>query len=288
VILKSYSKVNLYLQVLNKRKDKFHNIKTIFERIGLCDKIILKIRRDNVIRVKCANPAVPLDDSNLCYRSARLLQEKLKANSGADITIVKNIPVGAGLGGGSGNAAATLMGLNSLWKLNLSRKKLAKLGAQIGSDVAFFIHDVSFALGTGRGERILPLLGKGRVKLWHVLVVPKIHVSTPLIYQKWDEISALTAPGDGVKIFLPALRKTNLSRISENLFNSLEPITIRLYPEVQRVKNELSKLGLKTILMSGSGPAVFGIVNSRKEALLLSRKLARDHSSWRIFVAHTQ
>jgi 4-diphosphocytidyl-2-C-methyl-D-erythritol kinase len=288
VILKSYAKVNLYLRVLNKRKDNFHNLNTVFERIDLYDKIVLRSRRDNAIRIFCKNPDVPADSSNLCFRAARSLQEKSKVNKGVDIKIIKNIPVGAGLGGGSGNAAAVLVGLNKLWKLDLSRKRLTQLGSQIGSDIAFFIYDTSFAKGFGRGEKIKPLPRLKKIRLWHILVVPKIHVSTPLIYRKWDESIGLTAPRDGVKILLPALYKHDLSRIGERLFNSLEAITIRFYPEVKKVKESLAESGLKTILMSGSGPAVFGITTSRKEAVLLCRKFAKEEPSWRVFATRTR
>jgi len=287
VILKSYSKVNLYLRVLNIRPDKFHNIETIFERINLYDKIILKPRRDNHIRIICRNPLVPKNNSNLCFRSAELLQKKFKVNKGVDITIIKNIPIGAGLGGGSGNAAAVLLGLNKLWKLNLTTEKLKNLASGIGSDVPFFIYDTPFAIGRGRGERIKPLTALRDVLLWHILVVPKIHVSTPLIYREWDRKSTLTGKGDDVKILTSVLRKKGLCELRRNLFNSLESITIRLYPEVKRVKEKLSKLGVKTILMSGSGPAVFGVVSSRKEAVFLCNKLGKEESSCRVSVVRT-
>ncbi len=287
MILKSYSKLNLFLQVLNKRPDNFHNLFTIFERIDLCDKIVLKPRRDNLIRIICLDPAVPVDETNLCYYAADLLRKKFKLNKGVDIVIKKNIPVGAGLGGGSSNAATVLMGLNKFWKLDISKEKLKVIGAKIGSDVAFFIYETPFAQGQGRGEKILPLSALKKTKLWHVLVVPKLHVSTPLIYRKFDLYSKLTLPRQSAKMLILALKKTHFSQVSENLFNSLEAITIRLYPKVQRAKFELEKLGVNSILMSGSGSAVFGIVTSKKEALFLYRKLAKNKSLGRVFIART-
>lgn len=287
MILKSYAKVNLFLQVLNKRPDNFHNLLTIFERIGLHDEIILKPRRDSLIRVICKDPAVPTDATNLCYRAADLLRKRFKLKKGVDIFIKKNIPVGAGLGGGSGNAATVLLGLNKLWKLNISKERLKGLGAKIGSDVAFFIYQVPFALGRGRGERIEPIGGLKKTRLWHVLVVPNLHVSTPLIYRKFDLYSKLTPQKQSAKILILALKKTHILRVSENLFNSLEATTIRLYPKVQRAKLELGKLGVNAILMSGSGSAVFGIVTSKKEAFFLYKKLAKNKSLGRIFIART-
>ena len=288
MVLKSYSKVNLFLRILNRRRDNFHNIETIFERIDLCDGIVLMPRKDDLIRIICKDPSVPADKTNLCYRSADLLRKSCRVNKGVDITIRKNIPVGAGLGGGSGNAATVLLGLNKLWRLGLSRKKLAQLGARIGSDIAFFVYEAPFALGRGRGEKIKPISSLSNTRFWHILAVPKIHVSTPLIYRKYDQYSGLTASESSVKILLPALVKKDLPLVSEGIFNSLEAITIRLYPEVRRVKKTLADSGLKSILMSGSGPAVFAIASSKKEAVLLRNRLAKKYRSWRIFAVRTR
>jgi 4-diphosphocytidyl-2-C-methyl-D-erythritol kinase len=287
LVLNSCAKLNLYLLVLNKRKDKYHALKTIFERISLSDKIILRGRRDKLIKIICSDPQVPKDEANLCFRSAKLLQQKFNCLRGIEIEIVKHIPVGAGLGGGSSNAATVLMGLNRLWRLNLSRSRLVSLAKEIGCDVPFFIYQSSFALGSARGDKIKPLpLLKG-VRLWHLLVVPKIKVSTPLIYAKWDEYSGLTRKNCNDKMINLALRKNRLFREGGLLYNSLEEVTTRLYPEVKRVKTELARLGLKSILMSGSGPAVFGIASSRKEAATIERQLKKKSRSWRVFVART-
>jgi 4-diphosphocytidyl-2-C-methyl-D-erythritol kinase len=287
LILHSYAKLNLYLEILNRRKDSYHNIKTLFERISLSDKIILKSRPDKLINIACSNPEVPKDSTNLCFRSAKLLQEKFKVEQGVDIKITKNIPVGAGLGGGSSNAAAVLLGLNKLWKLNISRKKLARLASIIGADVPFFIYDISFALGTARGDKIRPLRNLKKRLLWHILAVPKIKVLTPLIYEKWDKYSGLTRPKYNVNILILGLRKGNFPLETGLLFNSLEAVTAKLYPEVARAKETLIRRGLKSILMSGSGPAVFGIVSSRKEALNIARQLKKMDRSRKIYVTKT-
>ena len=305
MVFHSYAKLNLYLEVLNKRKDGYHNIKTVFERIDLSDKIILKPRPDKLIKIICRDSQVPKDNSNLCYRSAKLLQGSFNIASGADIKIIKRIPVGAGLGGGSGNAAAVFLGLNKLWRLNLSRSKLGKLAKRIGCDIPFFIYNTPFARGEERGDRIKPLRALKKVRLWHILVVPKIKVSTPLIYKKWDKYSGLTPPfftsqilkknkkagltkpEYDVKILNLALRKNDLSLLGKTLFNDLERITVNLYPQVLRVKEELKDSGIKAILMSGSGPAVFGVVSSRKEAVALSKQLKEEGESWQVFVTRT-
>lgn len=302
--LDSYAKLNLYLKVLRKRKDGYHSIKTVFERISLADRIILKSRRDKKINVTCNIASVPRDNTNLVCRSAKLLQDKFGIDKGIDIKIIKHIPVGSGMGGGSSNAATTLIGLNKLWKIGLAKGELARLAARIGCDVPFFIYNTPFAIGQERGDKIKPLKALSNLRFWHILVVPKAGVWTPLIYKKWDNffknfkltpldrrgivnIAGLTMPKDDVNMLILALKKNSCSLINDFLFNSLEPVTVKLHPQIKAVKEKLAKLGVKSILMSGSGPAVFGIVSSRKEALSLYRQLNGD-SRWQVFVTQTQ
>ncbi len=290
----SYAKLNLYLKVKNRRKDKFHNIETLFERISLSDTINLKSRQDKEIRIICNNPLVPKDNSNLCYRAAKLLKEEFKIDRGVDIQIIKRIPVGAGLGGGSSNAASVLLGLNKLWGLELSAKALAKLAGRIGSDCPFFIYNTSFALGRGRGDKISALKNLNKVSFWHILVVPKIKVSTPFIYKKWDEFTRGAGKGDAgltilkhnVKILILELIKKRV--LTQGLLlNSLENVTANLYSQVKDVRKKLKSLGLKLILMSGSGPATFGICSSGKEANRICRQIKEENRAWQVFVVRT-
>ena len=313
--LNSYAKLNLYLEVLNKRKDNYHNIKTIFERIDLADKIILKSRPDKKINITCNVTAVPQGHSNLAWRSAKLLQDSFNIDNGVDIKIIKRIPVGSGLGGGSSNAAGVLVGLNKLWKLNLTENKLAGLAKKLGCDVPFFIYNSPFAQGEARGDKIKPLKALYFVRLWHILVVPKLEVSTASIYKKWDaecsyvrsyasasrrvtrdenfirdkyfKAFKLTRPKYNVTMLLLALKKNNFFLLGDALFNSLERVSARLYPQINAIKEKLMQLGAKSILMSGSGPAVMAIVSSRKEALSLSRQLKKNSFFGEVFVTRT-
>lgn len=287
MVIKSFAKLNLFLQVLNKRKDNFHNLKTLFCRIDLADTIIFKSRFDGLIKIKCLNQQVPTDKTNLCWRAAKLLQQEFGLNSGVEIEIKKRIPVGAGLGGGSSNAASTLLGLNKYWNLNLAQKKLAGLGAKIGSDVPFFIYNTKFALGSQRGDKIKPLTSLSKLKLWFILVYPGIKVSTPLIYRKFDSFSRLTRPQSSVKILTSELFKKGAQIKPGNLFNSLEIVTASIYPAVNQVKKALYGIGLEKIIMSGSGPAVFAVCNSQIQAKNLSSKLRKKHRAWQVFVAST-
>jgi 4-diphosphocytidyl-2-C-methyl-D-erythritol kinase len=294
LILHSYAKLNLYLNIIGKREDNYHSLQTIFERIDLADTIILTPTPTKKINLRCSISTLPGTSANLALQSARLLREASGVGKGVDIELIKRIPVGAGLGGGSSNAACVLWGLNKLWKLRLSLDKLLVFGRKIGSDVAFFLYNCSFALGEGRGDRIKPLHLQRVKPLWQILVVPKIEVRTPLVYKEWElnweknRSLGLTIPKYDVRIMVSALKNRDLHRLGQGLFNSLERITQGLYPQVGLVKKKLSDLGLKSILMSGSGPAVFGVVSSKKEAVSLSRQLARvHHPKWQIFAART-
>lgn len=292
--VKSFAKLNLYLRILGKRQDNFHNLSTLFVRIDLADKIILKCRQDNRVSITTNNHQVPADSTNLCYRAAALLKQQLKLKQGIEIGLNKHIPVGAGLGGGSANAASVLLGLNKFWKLNLSRQKLVRLAARLGSDVPFFIHQAKFGLGAGRGDKIQALRGLSKVNLWFVLVYPNFKVSTPLIYRKYDaylaknkRFSGLTMPSQNVKILISELLKKGPGFDPNLLFNSLEPVTEALYPQVTQVKKALSGMGLDKVMMSGSGPAVFAVCDSRLAAQKIKNKLSRQFKAWRILTVST-
>lgn len=287
--LPSYAKLNLYLAVKGRRRDNYHTIETLFERIDISDRITLRSLRDDAIRISCDSPHVPSDSTNLAYKSARLLQEELRLKKGVAIRIAKRIPVAAGMGGGSSNAASVLLGLNKLWALGLSRKDLAGFAKKLGADVPFFIYDCPFALGTSRGDVIRPLAALNRTRLWHIVAVPRLTVSTVSIYKRWDSVkSRLTAPGHGVTMICSALQKKDISLLGGALYNSLEQVTTVLYPEVRRLTEEFARFGLDAVLMSGSGPAVFSIVSSSGEAASFCRRLKERHPSWRVFAAQTR
>jgi 4-diphosphocytidyl-2-C-methyl-D-erythritol kinase len=226
---------------------------------------------------------------NLAWQAAALLRDTYGVKRGVHIHITKRIPVGSGMGGGSSNAACVLMGLNRLWRLGRSREELADLGKKLGADVPFFIYDTAFARGKARGDEITPLRQLKGLCLWHILVVPRISVSTSLVYKKWDEwhhhFRTLTIWRPDVKISLLA-KKKGLPLIRKALFNSLEAVSVRLYPQIRQIKTALLELGVQVVLMSGSGPAVFGLVSSRKEALSLRRQLKKK-CSWQVYTVRT-
>jgi 4-diphosphocytidyl-2-C-methyl-D-erythritol kinase len=309
--LSSYAKLNLYLDILGKLPDNYHSVLTLFERISLSDQISFKLLPYSGIRLALSGFDLPRGRNNLAYQAASLLKRDFQIRQGVQISIKKNIPVSAGLGGGSSNAAAVLIGLNELWKLNLKLKQLVALARQIGSDVPFFLYNSSFAFATSRGDEIKVL--KSPVKLWHIIVVPRIKILSSSVYKAWDrrhnlprrhhtgltqpfqqsslgierERAGLTNRQSIIKILKSALLKKDLSSLSEFLFNSLEEVSMAMYPVISKVKSLLSNLGLEAILMSGSGPSVFGLVSSRKEAYAVARRLKTKLGNWDAFVAKT-
>ena len=240
----------------------------------------------------CTNPELPVDERNIAMRAALLVQKsfrrQLKPGSGADIHIIKRIPLGSGMAGGSSNASTVLIGLSRLWKLKTSKKQLMNLAARLGSDCPFFIQDCSFALASGRGEKIKAVPALDRIRLRHIIIVPGIHVSTAEIFRKWDKQSTinLTKPRFNAKILCLALKNPDLADISRYLYNNLEPVTSRSYPQIKRIKRFLAARGLKSILMSGSGPAVYALVPSTKEASAICKERSIDRS-WKVFCAST-
>ena len=279
----SPAKVNLCLEILGKRRDGYHKIRTVFERIRLFDRIELK-KAASGIRIESASKEIPRGPKNLAYKAAKLLLEKSKARRGVVITLKKNIPVSAGLGGGSSNAAAVLLGLNRLWRLGYSQKKLMKLGARLGSDVPFFILNASFALGSGRGE-MLKKIPAQKVRLWHCIVKPPFGISTKEAYRAFDS-TFLTPKKTDVKMLIQSIQKGRSGVIGKLLINSLEVSLDKRVKTIFKIKDKLKLLGAFGALMSGSGSAVFGLYESKSAAELAARVLKKN-KQWRVWVAST-
>lgn len=279
--LKSPAKLNLFLKVLAKRPDGYHDLQTIFERISLCDEIRLTRRTDGKIIVICDHPQVPKGPKNLVVKVGRMLQARYGVKSGATIFIDKRIPVAAGLAGGSSNAATVLLGLNKIWGLGLKRSDLVLLGAQIGSDVAFFLYDSSWALGEGRGERITRL--RIRNKYWHVVVVPRLKMYTKDVFGRLN--LRLTKKEADVNILTLALKGKSAFKTGQLLHNDLETSILDIKPDLIRLKDRLSQYGFCGVAFSGSGPSCYGLAPSQEIAIKAAEDLKRYYA--RVFVAHT-
>jgi len=281
VFLRSPAKLNLYLKVINKREDNFHNIETVFERINLFDEILYTELKENKIKIITDNKDIPTGPKNLIFKVVKRIKDDFKIDKGVLIKIKKRIPVAAGLAGGSSNAATTLLALNKLWNLRLNREKLTHYAREIGSDVAFFLYDSSWALGVERGDKIKPLNIK--TKLWHILVVPRFRVYAKDIYRALN--LGLTKNAYNASIFIRNLKKSNYLYINGSLLNDLEVPIIRLYARLKGIKQRLKLLGIKGVMISGSGPGVFGIVGSESQAKSIKKILDKVYSQ--VYVVKT-
>lgn len=270
LILKSPAKVNLYLNVLNKRRDGYHNIETIFEKISLFDIITIKPEAKG-IRITTDNPGLPVDKRNLAYRAAALLFKQAKVKKGIRIDIKKNIPLASGLGGGSSNAAMTLLGINRLYGLGLGRKELSKIGRSLGADVPFFLQDRNFALGAGRGDEIRPLYTD--INIWHIIVLFRFGMSTKAVYGALN--LRLTPTPVDVKIPLLFAVKNDVENLANSLYNKLEEVALRENETIRAAKGLLLKSGALNALMSGSGSTIFGVTKTREEAVAVKNRFKK-------------
>jgi len=258
---KTPAKINLGLHIHGKREDGFHELETIFQMVSLYDDVELEFLSSG-IKLECDSPGVPTDDTNLAYKAANLLRQSYRVeDKGVSIRLKKNIPFGAGLGGGSGNAAGVLMGLNHLWNLKIEREKLSELAAELGSDVPFFLTSPC-ALGMGRGEKLKAL--KPCAKFQVLLVFPGFPVATSWVYQNLK--LKLTKRENNISILRKNLSLSDITSLGSQLYNDLEPLVIQRFPEVQVVKDELGAWGALGVLLSGSGSTVFGIFDDPDKA----------------------
>jgi 4-diphosphocytidyl-2-C-methyl-D-erythritol kinase len=287
--LKSPAKLNLALQVTGRDHDGFHTLNTLFERIDLADNLLFSPAEDGDIHISCTHPGVPCDERNLVHKAALILREAGGLRQGACVHIEKNIPVAAGLAGGSSNAATALLGLNRLWKCGFSRRQLIRLARRIGSDVAFFLYDAPLALGTGRGDRIRVLPVEHR--FWHVLITAKQPLLTKDVYalyarQFWAaRASGLTKKSADVTMLVRALKARNITRARELIFNDLEgPIGV-LRPALLTLKHRVQKAAQGGVCFSGSGPSIFAVTPDEKEARRIAAIFRRTYDQ--VFVVRT-
>ena len=295
MILYAPAKINLYLKVLNKRPDGYHNIETVFERIALYDKIVL--RKSGKIKVLCNDPGVPTGRNGLIYRTISLFKERAGASKGVEVEISKKIPVASGLGGGSSDAASLLMGLNKFWGSSLGPARLLEIGKSLGADIAFFLNKTSFAFAGEKGDRIMPFEWK-EAKFWHLLISPPVRTLSKDIYRMYSSeirkkpFSGLTKGVRINKILSPGLVPTKPKKMKGLIRNDLEQAVLRKEPIVERLKAALGHIGLTHSMVSGSGPSVFSLFEKRKEAmrargLLVKRFPFVNGRGWRIFTVPT-
>jgi 4-diphosphocytidyl-2-C-methyl-D-erythritol kinase len=303
LVVHTPAKLNLFLEILGKRDDGYHELETLMVTVNLLDTLIFTEEHSTDIRLRCsgrgvrmeapaptrvglsnsaaAEAVVPADADNLVVKAAQLLHEHAGVEAGVHITLVKRIPAAAGLAGGSSDAAATLMALNRFWKLKLGKNELQRLASQLGSDVAFFVDGTSAAVCHGRGEIIEPLWVP--MGLHFVIARPWTGLSTALVYKHCQ----VSERKHGVGNVVHALRTGRRDRVGRFLHNSLEEPAVRLNPEVKQLKSRFSSLPMLGCLMSGSGTACFGLCHSRRQALSLASRL-RAARVGHVWVAETR
>jgi 4-diphosphocytidyl-2-C-methyl-D-erythritol kinase len=280
ITLKAPAKVNLFLEVTGRRRDGYHELATIFARVGLCDTLKLAKTKRSGIRLAVEGGRIEGSvASNIVYKAAEKFFRAFKINPCVTMRLRKKIPVGAGLGGGSSDAAAALLGLGRLYKLSpaASGRKLMRLAAELGSDVPFFLLDRPAAAATGRGELLRPIELKGK-KPWVVLVYPGQPVYTKTAYSSLRLASParIRRRVADFREFSRLLAASGLSRKSYGLmFNRLEDPVLPSHPAVAVAKNRLLAAGAEAVLMSGSGATVFALATSASGAAGIARELSK-------------
>lgn len=264
--LNAHAKINLTLDVLSRRPDGYHEVEMIMQSIALHDTLEMELDKEIVLTV--SGIRVTAGQDNLVLRAARLLQQQAGPEAGARIHLHKEIPVAAGLAGGSTDAAAALRGLNRLWNLGLGNEQLVKLAAQLGADVSFCLTGGT-AVARGIGEILTPLPPVPAFGV--VLVKPAFEVSTAAVYRGLDLADLGRRPDTPAMV--GALQKGDLDLVARNLCNVLESVTLKLHPELQTIKKRLQEAGCRGVLMSGSGPTVFGLTADQKTAGEITRRI---------------
>lgn len=283
LIVQAPAKINIGLWVKNKRPDGFHELETLFQTISLMDSITLRESFESGIRVFCNNPKVPTGNDNIVFKAAKLFHEKVGIEPSLDIHIDKRIPMAAGLAGGSTDAASVLTGLARLYERTVTMAEFMEMASFLGSDVPFLIRG-GLAKGQGRGEK-LEFFEPPKNPITVVVVMPsEVSVSTKWCYENYT-------PGNNENkarsfgMILEAFQKNDFACLKKVVFNDLESVTLHRYPLIQRIKELLAQSGDGVVLMSGSGPAVFGLFENKKKALYALKAL--EGIPAQIFVEHT-
>lgn len=259
-IEKAPAKINLSLDVLHKREDGYHEMELVMTTIDLADRLTFETTEEKDIRIESTNSFLPLDQRNIAYKAAQLLREQFKISDGVEIKIEKNIPIAAGLGGGSSDAAATLRGLNKLWGLNLSLDELAELGAQLGSDIPFCVYGGT-AYATGRGDQLKQL--NTIPQCWVILVKPKKGISSWTVFENLA-VEDLDHPQ--TKKVLQAIETHDYKAMTVYMANALEKVSIVKQPKIEVIKEKILQFGADAALMSGTGPTIYGVCRNYSRA----------------------
>lgn len=276
ITLKALAKINLGLDVVGRREDGYHELRTIMQTIHLHDRLQIRRTREPGIKIHTNLSFLPVNESNLVYQAAVLLMSEFKITEGVEVNLSKRIPVSAGMAGGSTDGAAMLYGMNRLFDLGLSRRELMERGLKLGADVPYCLMRGT-ALAEGIGEELTQL--PPMVKCPVLIAKPAVSVSTKLVYQNLKLDKGLSHPD--IDSLVRAIQKKDFDGVCAHMGNVLETVTIPNYPVIERIKEKMLSSGAAAAMMSGSGPTVFGLFRDEKSASqaldeMRSSKLARQ------------
>ena len=276
--LKALAKINLGLDVLRRREDGYHEVRMIMQTIGLCDELEIRKTKQPGIQVETNLYYLPTNENNLVYKAAQLLKDEFGLRDGIGIRLRKRIPVAAGMAGGSSDAAAVLWGMNQMYKLGLSRQELMDRGVKLGADVPYCVlRGTALAEGIGEKLSVLPPMPKCYI----LIAKPGISVSTKFVYENLHANDLKPEQHPDVDAMIRAMEKKDLGLLASRMGNVLETVTVPAYPVINEIKRFMVEHGALGAMMSGSGPTVFGIYDTRGKARqayreLRSRKLAKQ------------
>ena len=276
--LKALAKINLGLDVLRRREDGYHEVRMIMQTIGLCDELEIRKTKQPGIQVETNLYYLPTNENNLVYKAAQLLKDEFDLRDGIGIRLRKRIPVSAGMAGGSSDAAAVLWGMNQMYKLGLSRQELMDRGVKLGADVPYCVlRGTALAEGIGEKLSVLPPMPKCYI----LIAKPGISVSTKFVYENLHANDLRPEQHPDVDAMIRAMEKKDLGLLASRMGNVLETVTVPAYPVIDEIKRFMVEYGALGAMMSGSGPTVFGIYDTRGKARqayreLRSRKLAKQ------------
>lgn len=261
------AKINLFLEILGKRQDGYHEIETVMQEVSLFDYIYMENYDKNVV-FTCSNPKLSTGEDNLVVKAVRLLQNESKTYRGVKIHLDKRIPIGAGLGGGSSDAVATLVGLNKLWRIGYDEKQLMSLAGKLGSDTPFFVVG-NTAICKGRGEIVTPY--PINVSYNYIIIYPRFEVNTAMVYKNFK--NSLTKNLKDVSFFMREFISGNPNKLGAILHNRLEDVVFKLYPDLEKTKKTLGKFNFCGVLLSGSGSALYGLCKEEMDLKEIELKI---------------
>lgn len=279
--LKAYAKVNLGLDIIGRRENGYHDVRMIMQSVDLFDVLTFEKTENKQILIETESKEIPVNQDNLIYKACDMLIKEFDIKEGVKITLEKNIPVAAGMAGGSTDCAAALKGMNMLFSLGLSEKELMERGVKLGADVPYCIMGGT-AVAEGIGEILTPL--PESPKCIYLIVKPPVSVSTKTVYEKFDEIEKSRLNHPDIDGLISAVNESNLNKLSECMGNILEQVTVFMHPEIQNIKDMMLAYGALNSLMSGSGPTVFGIYDDLEKVWQTALEIEKTGHAGDVFI----